>query len=443
MLCGHSLIGHIQRPNRFNLDDQMDIPRPHEAKRRRRRRIIYGSLALIAVALVTVGLAQLKPAAPSIDTNSVYPGTVKRGEMLREVRGNGALVPQEIRWIPAMNAGRVEVIHVLPGAAVKADTVLLELSNPELAQAAFDAEWAVKAAEAQLSKLKVQLDSDALAAEANVAALKAECSVAKLDAEADEKLARENLVDRLTAARSKTKAEQLIVRCELEDKRLEIMVESRAAQMSAQEADLARLRAVYQLKKQQMESLKVRAGLDGVLQRLGDLAQLQVGQQIAAGANLARVSDPKRLKAEIKIPDTQARDVELNQPAVIDTRNGFIPGRVIRIDPAAQNGTVTVDVALEGQLPRGARPDLTVDGTIQLEKLDDVIFVGRPVHGEADSSVSLFKIVDGGRSAVRVPVKLGRTSVNFVEINEGLQPGDQVILSDMSQWDGHDRLRLN
>jgi HlyD family secretion protein len=422
---------------------KMDIPRPNQARRRRRRRILYVSLTLVAVALVTVGLARLKPAAPSVDGNSVYPGTVKRGEMLREVRGNGALVPEEIRWIPAMNAGRIEVIHVLPGAAVTADTVILELSNPELAQAAFDAEWAVKAAEAQYAKLKVQLDSDALAAEANVAALKAECSVAKLDAEADAKLAQENLVDRLTAARSKTRAEQLTVRCELEDKRLLTLVESRVAQLAAQEAELARLRAVYQLKKEQMASLKVRAGLDGVLQKLGDTFQLQVGQQIAAGANLARVSDPKRLKAEVKIPDTQARDVELNQIVSIDTRNGFIPGRVVRIDPAAQNGTVTVDVALEGPLPRGARPDLTVDGTIQLEKLDDVVYVGRPVHGEADSTVSLFKIIEGGKSAVRVPVKLGRTSVNFVEVNEGLQPGDQVILSDMSQWDGYDRLRLN
>jgi HlyD family secretion protein len=363
--------------------------------------------------------------------------------MLRDVHGNGTLLPEEIRWIPAMNAGRIENIFVQAGTAVKADTVILELSNPELLQGAFDAEWALKAAEAQYSKLKVQLDSDRLAAEANVAALKADCSVARLDAEADDKLLKENLVDRLTAARSRTKAEQLTVRCELEDKRLLIIDESERAQLSAQQAEVARARAVFELKKQQVDLLKVRATIDGVLQKLGETIQLQVGQQVAAGANLARVANPKRLKAEIKVAETQAKDIDLNQPASIDTRNGVIPGHVIRIDPAAENGTVTVDVALDGPLPKGARPDLTVDGTIQLEKLEDVLYVGRPVHGEADSSVSLFKIIDSGKAAVRVPVKLGRTSVNFVEVINGLQVGDQIILTDMSQWDGHDRLRLN
>jgi HlyD family secretion protein len=363
--------------------------------------------------------------------------------MLREVHGNGTLLPEQIRWIPAMNAGRVEFIHVQAGAAVKADTVILELSNPELIQAAFDAEWAVKAAEAQLAKLKVQLDSDQLAAEANVAALRADCSVAKLDAEADEKLLQEKLVDRLTAARSRTKAEQLTIRCALEDKRLLTVAQSRIAQLAAQDAELARLRAVYELKKQQVESLKVKAGLEGVLQKLGETSQLQVGQQIPAGANLARVANPKRLKAEIKVAETQAKDVELNQSASVDTRNGIIAGHVVRIDPAAQNGTVTIDVALDGSLPKGARPDLTVDGTIELEKLDDVVYVGRPVHGEPDSTVTIFKILEGGKNAVRVPVKLGRSSVNFIEVIDGLKPGDQVILSDMSQWDGYDRVRLN
>jgi HlyD family secretion protein len=421
----------------------MDIARPNEARKRRRRRIIYASVGLVALALVTVGLSQLKPAAPSVEASSIYPGTVQRGPMLREVRGNGTLLPEEIRWIPAMNSGRVEVIHVQPGAAVKAETVILELSNPELMQAAFDAEWAVKGAEAQLAKLKVQLDSEELAAEANLAALKAECSVAKLDAEADDKLAKENLVDRLTAARSRTRAEQLIIRCGLEERRLETVAESRTAQLAAQDAELARLRAVLELKKQQVSYLKVRAGLDGVLQKLGELSQLQVGQQVGAGANLARVANPKRLKAEIKVPETQAKDIELSQTASIDTRNGLIPGHVVRIDPAAQNGTVTVEIALDGSLPKGARPDLTVDGTIQLERLDDVLYVGRPVHGEPETTVSLFKILDGGKNAVRVPVQLGRSSVNFIEVLGGLGEGDQIILSDMSQWDGHDRLRLN
>lgn len=421
----------------------MDIARPNSARKRRARQMVYGAVSLIALTLVTVGLARLKPAAPAVEASAIYPGTVQRGAMLREVRGNGTLLPEEIRWIPAMNSGRVERIRVKPGTAVKADTVILELSNPELMQAAFDAEWAVKAAEAQFAKLKVQLDSDALAAEANLAALKADCSVARLDAEADDKLLHEKLVDRLTAARSRTRAEQLTIRCELEDKRMRTLAESRRAQLSAQEAELARVRAVYDLKKQQVDSLKVRAGLDGVLQRLGESVQLQEGQQIAAGGNLARVANPRKLKAEIKVPETQAKDIELDQKASIDTRNGLIPGHVMRIDPAAQGGTVTVDVALDGDLPKGARPDLTVDGTIQLEKLEDVIFVGRPVHGEPESTVSLFKIVDSGKAAVRVPVKLGRSSVNFIEVLEGLQPGDQIILSDMSQWDNHERIRLN
>ena len=421
----------------------MDIPRPGEARKRRRRRIAYGGAGLIALALVTLGLSRLRPAAPSVEFNSVYPGTVKRGSMLRDVHGNGVLLPEEIRWIPAMNAGRVENIYVQPGAAVSADTVILDLSNPELVQAAFDAEWALKAADAQSSKLKVQLDSERLAAEATVAGLKADCSVAKLDAEADAELFKDKLVDRLTAARSRTKAEQLAIRCAIEDKRLITLAESERAQVASQEAETARARAVYELKKQQVELLKVRAGLDGVLQKLGDTIQLQVGQQIAAGANLARVANPRRLKAELKVAETQAKDIELKQVASVDTRNGIIPGRVVRIDPAAENGTVKVDVALEGDLPKGARPDLTVDGTIQLEKLEDVVYVGRPVHGEAESTVSLFKLVENGKAAIRVPVKLGRTSVNFVEVLDGLQPGDQIILTDMSQWDGHDRLRIN
>jgi len=247
----------------------MDIPRPDEARRRRRRRISYGALGLLALAFATVGLARLKPAAPSIEASSVYPGTVQRGAMLREVPGNGTLLPEEIRWIPAMNSGRVEFIHVQAGAAVKADTIILELSNPELVQAAFDAEWAVKAGEAQMAKLRVQLQSDALTAEANVAALKADCSLAKLDAEADAKLLKDQLVDVLTGARSRTKAEQLVLRCDLEQRRFQTVAESERAQLAAQEAELARLRAVSELKKKQVDSLKVRAGLDGVLQKLG------------------------------------------------------------------------------------------------------------------------------------------------------------------------------
>ena len=421
----------------------MDIPRPDQARKRRRKRILYASVGLVAIVLVTLGLARLEPAAPTVEKSGILMDTVKRGELLRQVRGNGTLVPEEIRWIPAQNQGRIERIHVLAGAEVKADTVILELYNPELVQAAFDAEWGLKAAEAQYAKLKVQLQSDRLSQEATTAALKSECSVAKLDAEADDKLCNEKLVDKLTAMRSRTKAEQLTIRCDLEEKRLNIVAELQQAQLAAQEAELARLRALYDLKKQQVEFLKVRAGLDGVLQKLGDTIQLQVGQQIATGANLARVADPKRLKAEIRIPEVQAKDIELKQKASIDTRNGVVPGHVIRIDPAAQNGTVTVDVALDGPLPKGARPDLSVDGTIELERLNNVMFVGPPVGGHAESTVGLFKVLDGGKGAIRVPVKLGRSSVSAIEVIDGLQVGDQIILSDMSQWDAHNRVRLN
>ena len=421
----------------------MDIARPDLARRRRRQRLAYGTVGLLALTAATLGLSRLKPAAPRVDRAQVWTDIVKRGDIPREVRGNGALVPQEIHWVAATTPGRVDRILVLPGAEVTADAILVELSNPEVEQAAFDAEWMLKAAEAQLNKLKVQLETEKLSQAAQAAQLKAECSVAKLDAEADGKLAAENLVDRLTAVRSRTRADQLSARCELEERRIEIMGESHQAQIVAQEAELARLRAVLALKRKQVADLKVRAGIDGVLQRLGDHEQLQVGQQIAMGANLARVADPRKLKAEIRVVETQAKDIALGQQASVDTRNGIIPGHVARIDPAVQNGTVTVDVTLDGTLPKGARPDLSVEGTLLLERLTNVLYVGRPVHGQAESTVGLFKLRPGTREAVRVPVKLGRSSVNTIEILQGLEAGDTVILSDMSPWDAHDRVRLN
>ncbi len=318
---------------------------------------------------VTLGLTRLKPAAPTVDRAQVWLDTVKRGEMLRQVRGNGTLVPEEIHWIPATTPGRIERIRVLPGAEVKADTILVELSNPEVEQAAIDAEWQLKAAEAQYNKLKVQLESDRLSQVAQAAQLNSECLIAKVDAEADTKLEAEKLVDRLTALRSRTKAEQLALRQELEQKRLAILEQNHQAQLAAQQAELERFRALLALKRKHLAELTVHAGIDGVLQRLGDHDQLQVGQQLAAGANIARVADPTKLKAEIKVVETQAKDIAHGQKAVIDTRNGTVPGRVIRIDPAVQNGTVTIDVALEGPLPKGARPDLTVEGVIELELL--------------------------------------------------------------------------
>jgi HlyD family secretion protein len=421
----------------------MDFERHSQARRRKVRRIIIVAGALLGVVALTVGVSTLNPAVPRVQRAFVWIDAVKRGPMLRAVAGTGALVPVEIRWVPALTAGRVERILVLPGAAVKADTVVLELSNPELQQAALEAEWQVQAAEAELENLKVKLESERLNQQATTAGFKSDHCLAELEALADETLATNGLVPQLVSKRSRAKADELKNRWNIESKRLEMSSESARAQLTVQQSKVQQCRVQAQLKKQQVQSLKVVAGLNGILQKLGDREPLQAGQQLVAGANVARVADASRLKAEVKIPETQARDIELGQRAVIDTRNGFARGRVERIDPAVQNGTVTVDVALEGELPRGCRPDLTVEGTIELERLDNVLSVGRPVRGEPEAVTRLFKLVNGGRSATRVNVKLGRTSVNQIEVREGLEAGDQVIISDTSQWDGQDRIRLN
>jgi len=420
----------------------MDIARPDQARKKRRRRILYSIVGLGVLVVITIGLSRLKPAAPLVE--NTWPDTVKRGEMLRQVRGNGTLVPEHILWIPTLNAGRVENILVLPGAAVKADTVLIELSNPEVEQAAFDAQWQLKAAEAELTNLQVQLDTARLTQQAAVATSQANYNSAKLDFEVNDELAKAGLVPALTLKQSKAKAEELAKLLEIEHERLKISGDAARAQLAVQAAKVEQLRAQLQLRRHQAEALKIRAGIDGVLQKLGDsaTATLQVGQQLPAGANVARVANPAKLKAEIKIVETQAKDITFDQKAEIDTRNGVIPGHVIRIDPSAQNGTRTVDVALDGPLPKGAVPDLSVDGTIELERLEDVMFVGRPAGGQSEITVGLFKILDGGKEAVRVPVKLGRTSVNFVEVVDGLRPGDQVILTDMSAYDAYARVRI-
>ena len=417
----------------------MDVARPDIARRRRRRRILYSVAGLGALVVITIGLSRLKPAAPLVE--NAWPDTVKRATsenpMLLNVRGNGTLVPEEILWIPTLSAGRVERILILPGARVKPDTVLVELSNPDVDQAAFDAESQLKGAEADMANLRVQLDSQKLAEEAMVAMSQANYSGAKLDFEVNDELAKAGLVPALTLKQSKAKAEELAKLLEIEQQRLTISADAARAQLAVQEAKVAQLRAQLQLRRRQVEALKIRAGIDGVLQKLGDAAatsMLQEGQQLAPGANVARVANPAKLKAEIKVAETQAKDIQFDQRAEIDTRNGVIPGHVIRIDPAVQNGTVTVDVALDGPLPKGARPDLSVDGTIELARLDNVLYVGRPVQGQPESTILLFKIVDGGKEAVRVPVKLGRTSVSAIVVLEGLQVGDQVILSDMSQY---------
>jgi HlyD family secretion protein len=419
----------------------MDIPRKSAVRKKRIRMIIYTAFGLIAVASITWGISRLKPAAPGVDAGTVWRDTVKRGPMDLQVRGLGTLVPEENsqQAVPAVVQGRVVRRLVLPGTIVKADTVIMELSNPEAEQAALDAEWQVKEAEAQYNSLKAQLDSQLLDQKATAATVKSDYLQAKLKAEKDAEMARAGIGPQITADLSQANAEALTTRNQIEGDRVGVLANSIAAQLAAQKAKVEQLRALYDLKRQQLDSLKVRAGINGVLQEL----PVEVGQEVAPGTMLAKVADPTKLQAELKIAETQAKDIQPFQKAEVDTHNGIIPGHVIRIDPAVLNGTRTVDVKLDGPLPPGAVPELSVDGTIEIEHLDNVLYVGRPAFGQAQSTVSLFKVVNGGKDAVRVQVKLGRTSVNTVEILQGLGVGDEVVLSDMSRWDSFDRIRLN
>ena len=419
----------------------MDIPRKGAARKKRIRLISYTAVGLIAVPLITWGLSRLKPAAPGVDSGTVWRDFVKRGPMDLQVRGLGTLIPEENsqQAVPAVTQGRVVRRLVLPGTHVSADTVIMELINPEVEQAALDAEWQVKAAEAQYNSLKAQLDSQLLDQRANAATVKSDYLQAKLKAEKDKEMAQAGIGPEITAELSQANAEALTTRNQIESDRVGVLSNSIAAQLAAQKAKVEQLRALYDLKRQQLDSLKVRAGISGVLQEL----PVQVGQQVAPGTELAKVADPAKLQAELKIAETQAKDLQLGQKAEVDTHNGVIPGHVIRIDPAVLNGTRTVDVKLDGPLPPGAVPDLSVDGTIEIEHLENVLYVGRPAFGQAQSTVSLFKVVNNGKEAVRVQVKLGRTSVNTVELLQGLSVGDEVVLSDMSRWDSFDRIRLN
>lgn len=416
----------------------MDIPRPSNARAKMIRRIVLGTVGLLFIAGVTLGLSRLRPAAPSVDRATVWSDEVKRGPMLREVRGIGTLVPVDIQWIPAQTDAQVDRIVLRPGAVVKPDSIILELSNITLKRDVLDAEYQLKAAEADYANLKVQVNSELLNQKAAEAAVRSEYEQAKIQHAVDEKLAAEGIGSTVTAELSKVREEQLSVRLQLEGERTKISSDAAQARLQAQMSHVDQQRALYELRHAELEALHVRAGLSGVLQ----LVPVEVGQHVLPGTNLARVADPRKLKAEIKVAETQAKDVALGQKASIDTRNGIVGGHVARIDPSVQNGTVTVDVAIDGPLPEGARPDLSVDGTIEIENLKDVLFVGRPVHGTAQSTISLFKLSPDGSEATRVNVKLGRTSVNTVEILEGLQVGDRVILSDMSQWDNYDRIRL-
>ncbi|WP_221032486.1 efflux RND transporter periplasmic adaptor subunit [Actomonas aquatica] len=416
----------------------MDIPRPNQAAAKRKKRLTMIIVSVIALAAITVGLSTLKPAAPSVDRNLVWVDTVQRGPMVRQVRGLGTLVPENIRWVAARTQARVEKIILRPGAMVTPDSIILELSNPDVTQAAETAVSSLQAAEAQLANLKVQLQSQLLAAESAAANAKAAYETARLRAEVNEELFADGLVSRLELQLSKVTAEEAATRNGIEQKRFAFAQESIKPQLAVQEAEVARLEAQARLRQAEADALKVRASMEGVLSAL----PVEVGAQVQPGQNLARVADPSELKAEIRIAETQAKDITIGQSAKVDTRNGIVEGRVVRIDPAVQNGTVLVDVTLEGELPRGARPDLSVDGTIELERLDNVIFVGRPAFGQERSTVGIFKLAEDG-TADRVQVQLGRSSVNTIEVIRGLQPGDQVILSDMSQWDSHDRVRLN
>jgi len=416
----------------------MDIQRPSNARAKKIRRIAYGTVALLFLGGVTFGLSKLRPAAPSVDRATIWPDEVKRGPMVREVRGLGTLVPEDIRWIPAQTDSRVERWVLRPGAIVKPSSIIMELSDPILQRDALDAEFLLKGAEADLANLRVQVNSELMNQKANEAAVRSDYEQARLQHDVDEKLYKEGIGSDHIRNLSKVREEQLAIRVQLEGERTRITADSSQARLAAQQAKVDQQKALYQLKKSQVDALHVRAGIDGVLQ----LVPVDVGQRVTLGTNLARVADPKKLKAEIKIAETQAKDVAPGQKASIDTRNGIVGGHVSRIDPSVVNGTVTVDVTIDDPLPLGARPDLSVDGTITLENLKDVLYVGRPVHGQADSTIGIFKIIDDGAEAVRVNVKLGRSSVNTIEIVDGLKVGDKVILSDMSAWDNFDRVRL-
>ena len=427
------------RPTGFTqATSSMDVARPDLAKKKKKRRLIIIGASILGVLVLSIAISRLKPAAVSVDRSSIWTGTVKRGPMLRQVRGLGTLVPEDIRWIAASKEGRVEKIVVRPGAKVQPGTVILELSSPELQQAALDADSQLKAAEAELTTLRATLQRELLNQESITASVHSEYQQAKMEAETNDNLRKNGLIAELEYKTSIIKRDELEKRDEIEQKRLEFARDSIEPQLAAKEATVDQLKAAADLKAKDVEALHVKAGMEGVLQQL----PVEVGQRVVSGTNLARVADPAKLKAQIKIAETQAKDIQINQPASIDTRNGLVAGHVIRVDPAVEQGTVTVDVAIDGELPKGARPDLSVDGTIELERLDNVLYIERPAFAQDGATVGVFKFTSGGE-AVRTPVHFGRSSVNTIEIVNGLNVGDQVILSDTSAYDSHDRIRVN
>jgi HlyD family secretion protein len=416
----------------------VDILRPEVKRQKKIRRIVYVAVGLAVVLVVSVGLSRLKPAAPTVEKSTIWTDTVKRGPMLREVRGLGTLVPVTIQVVPAQTDGQVIKRFLLPGTPVKADTPIFQMINPELEQAQLDAEYQLKGAEAELRNMKAQLQNQLMDKRTLAASISSQYHTAEMVKKTKEELGANGLAPDLDVKTAEVQAAALEKEDELAQKEVETFASSIEPQLAVQQAKVDQMRALYELKKSLVDRLTVRAGIEGVLQEL----DVEVGQKVTQGAVLARVEQPTHLKAELKIAETQAKDVAIGQKASIDTHNGLIAGDVSRIDPAVVNGTVTVDVALEGELPEGARPDLSVEGTIELERLADVLYVGRPVHGEANSTVGLFKVSQDGSEAERVKVQLGRTSVNTVEIVSGLKVGDTVVLSDMSAYDNWDRVEL-
>jgi len=423
----------------FTPGRMVDIARdPLILKRKRQRQYALTVVALLVVIAVSAALARMEPAAPSVDRSTVLTDTVKRGSIVRQVRGVGTLVPEDTRWIPAVTEGRVERIVLHPGAQVTADSVIVELSNPQVEQDASAARLALQSAEATLANVRVQLRNERLTQESTVATVNADYQQAKLEAEAKQALAEEKLIGSLDLKQALIKADTLKTRLDIEQRRLDSADESIEARIRVQEAAVDGARALMDLQASRLVSLKVRPGFSGVLQQV----PVEVGQRVGPGQNLARVADPTRLKAELRIAETSAKDIEIGQPAEIDTRNGVIAGRVSRKDPAAANGSVLVDVTLTAALLRGAVPDLSVDGTIQLERLENILYVSRPSLGQDQSTIGLFRLRANGTDADRVQVKLGRSSVNAVEVLSGVKEGDTVVLSDMAAWDAVDRVRL-
>ena len=417
----------------------MDIKRAPKSKLKKKIRtaamIVIG---IAAIGGITYGLTKLKPAAPTLDPSTAVIETVKRGEMVRDVRGNGTLVPELARLVPAPADGRVEKVLLKAGVEVDPSTVIAELSNPQLEQQASDTDLQVKAAQADQENLKVKLESDTMTQKSAIATINAQYSQAKLQLDADEVLAKQGLVADLTLKISRVTVQDLANRLKVEQERLTVAAKSTKAQLNAAASRLDQLRALAALKRKQVDDLKVRAGSGGVLQQV----LVTEGQQVQPGTNIARVADPNSLKAVLRVAETQISGVRVGQPVVVDTRNGLIQGTVSRIDPAAREGTFEIDASLIGPLPPSARPDLSVDGTIELERLQDVLKVGRPAFGQAQQTIGMFVLSPDGTEAERRSVKLGRNSVSQIEILDGLKEGDRVIISDTTALDSYNRIRL-